>query len=97
MNEKVAGSASGSALSTKRRYIADSIDELKKVQFPTRQEAMRMTGVVLLIIVVISMCLFFSAVQISHLGLSNLANLVLGDLSNLVLVRRSTRAAGDRG
>ena len=58
MNEKVAGSASGSALSTKRRYIADSIDELKKVQFPTRQEAMRMTGVVLLIIVFISMCLF---------------------------------------
>ena len=58
MNEKVAGTASGSALSTKRGYVADSIDELKKVQSPTRQEAMRMTGVVLLIIIFISMCLF---------------------------------------
>jgi preprotein translocase SecE subunit len=58
MNEKVAGTATGVGAGAKRGYLADSIEELKKVQSPTRQEAMRMTGVVLLIIVFISMCLF---------------------------------------
>jgi preprotein translocase subunit SecE len=39
-------------------YVTESIEELKKVQSPTRQETLRLTGVVVLIIVFISMCLF---------------------------------------
>lgn len=58
MSEKVAKAASGSIISQAKGYIADSLDELKKVHSPTRQEAMKMTGVVLLIIVFISLCLF---------------------------------------
>jgi len=58
MNEKVAGTAAGAGVGSRRGYLAESIEELKKVQSPTRQEAMRMTGVVLIIIVFISMCLF---------------------------------------
>lgn len=58
MSDKVAGAASGSVLSRGRGYFSESVEELKKVQTPTRQEAMRLTGVVLLIIVFISLCLF---------------------------------------
>ena len=58
MNEKVASAASESTLSQAKGYVTGSIDELKKVQSPTRQEAMKLTGVVLLIIVFISLCLF---------------------------------------
>jgi len=57
MSEK-AEAQSGSVVSRGTGYISDSIDELKKVQTPTRQEALRLTGVVVLIIVFISMCLF---------------------------------------
>lgn len=39
-------------------YLSESVNELKKVQSPTRQETARLTGVVVLIIVFISMCLF---------------------------------------
>lgn len=57
MGEK-AEAQSGSFVSRGTGYVTDSIDELKKVQTPTRQEAFRLTGVVVLIIVFISMCLF---------------------------------------
>ena len=58
MSEKVANGASGSIVSRTKGYVSESIDELRKVQSPTRQEAMKMTGVVLLIIAFISLCLF---------------------------------------
>jgi preprotein translocase SecE subunit len=58
MSGKVANGASGSVVSRAKGYVSDSIDELKKVHSPTRQEAMKMTGVVLLIIAFISLCLF---------------------------------------
>jgi preprotein translocase SecE subunit len=58
MNEKVANGASESIVSRTKGYVSESIDELKKVHSPTRQEAMKMTGVVLLIIAFISLCLF---------------------------------------
>ncbi len=58
MNDKVADAPSGSIVSRGASYISESVEELKKVQTPTRQETMRLTGVVVLIIVFISMCLF---------------------------------------
>ena len=58
MNEKVANAPSESLVSRARGYISGSLDELKKVQSPTRQEAMKLTGVVVLIIGFISLCLF---------------------------------------
>ncbi len=58
MNEKVAQAPSTSIVTRTKDYLVDSVAELKKVQSPTRQETMRMTGGVLLIIVFISMCLF---------------------------------------
>ena len=53
------GAASGSVVARGSQYISDSFEELKKVQTPTRQEAFRLTLVVLMIIVFISLCLFF--------------------------------------
>jgi preprotein translocase SecE subunit len=58
MSDKAAGASSGSFVSRSRSYLSDSYDELKKVQTPTRQEAFRLTLVVLMIIVFISLCLF---------------------------------------
>lgn len=58
MSGKVVNGASESVVSRAKGYVSDSIDELKKVHSPTRQEAMKMTGVVLLIIAFISLCLF---------------------------------------
>lgn len=58
MNEKVANAASESFFSRAKGYLSESADELKKVQSPTRQEAMKLTGVVVLIIAFISICLF---------------------------------------
>jgi preprotein translocase subunit SecE len=58
MSDKVADAPSGSVISRGVTYISDSVEELKKVQSPTRQETMRLTGVVVMIIVFISMCLF---------------------------------------
>jgi preprotein translocase subunit SecE len=58
MNDKVADVPSGSVVARGSSYISESIEELKKVQTPTRQETMRLTGVVVLIIVFIAMCLF---------------------------------------
>lgn len=58
MNEKVANATSESFFSRARGYLSGSVDELKKVQSPTRQEAMKMTGVVVMIIAFISLCLF---------------------------------------
>jgi preprotein translocase subunit SecE len=58
MNDKVADASSESIVSRSAGYFTESVEELKKVSSPTRQETMRMTGVVLVIIVFISMCLF---------------------------------------
>jgi preprotein translocase SecE subunit len=58
MNNKAAGASSGSLVSRGSEYISESYEELKKVQTPTRQEAFRLTLVVLMIIVFISLCLF---------------------------------------
>jgi preprotein translocase SecE subunit len=58
MNGKVAGAASESVISRVKGYVSDSVEELKKVHSPTRQEAMKLTGVVVLIIAFISLCLF---------------------------------------
>jgi preprotein translocase subunit SecE len=58
MNDKAAGGSSGSLVSRGRGYFSESYEELKKVQSPTRQEAFRLTLVVLMIIVFISLCLF---------------------------------------
>ena len=57
MNDKVADSSAGVA-GGRQGYLASAVEELKKVHTPTRQETTRLTGVVLLIIVFISMCLF---------------------------------------
>jgi len=58
MNEKVAKATSESVISRAKGYVSESVDELKKVHSPTRQEAMKLTGVVVLIIAFISLCLF---------------------------------------
>jgi preprotein translocase subunit SecE len=58
MNDKVADASSESIVSRGAGYFTESVEELKKVSSPSRQETMRMTGVVLVIIVFISMCLF---------------------------------------
>lgn len=58
MSDKVADAPSSSVVSRGAGYFSESIEELKKVQTPTRQETMRLTLVVLMIIVFISMCLF---------------------------------------
>jgi preprotein translocase subunit SecE len=52
------GAATSGIFSRGRGYLSESVNELKKVQSPTRQETARLTGVVVLIIVFISMCLF---------------------------------------
>jgi len=57
MSDKVADAPSG-LISRGVGYVSESVEELKKVQTPTRQETMRLTGVVVMIIVFISMCLF---------------------------------------
>lgn len=59
MGEQVAQGASGSIVTRTKDYLVGSVDELKKVQSPSRQETLRMTGGVILIIVFISLCLFF--------------------------------------
>ena len=59
MAEKVGEAGKAGVFSRGQAYLHDSIDELKKVHTPTRQEALRLTWVVLLIIVFISLCLFF--------------------------------------
>jgi preprotein translocase subunit SecE len=57
MSDKVADASSG-LISRGVEYVSESVEELKKVHTPTRQETMRLTGVVVMIIVFISMCLF---------------------------------------
>jgi preprotein translocase subunit SecE len=57
MSDKVADAQSG-LISRSVDYVSESVEELKKVNFPTRQETVRLTGVVVMIIVFISMCLF---------------------------------------
>ena len=58
MSDKAASASSESVVSRSVGYFSDSVEELKKVQSPSREETLRLTGVVVLIIVFISMCLF---------------------------------------
>jgi preprotein translocase subunit SecE len=58
MTEKVTAGEKQGVFGRGQAYVRESIDELKKVHTPTRQEALRLTWVVLLIIVFISLCLF---------------------------------------
>ncbi len=58
MGGKSSDTTSASVISRGTDYVSSSVEELKKVQTPTRQEAIRLTGVVVMIIVFISMCLF---------------------------------------
>jgi preprotein translocase SecE subunit len=53
-----AQNGSEGSLTRKSSYIGDSIAELKKVTFPTRQETVQATLVTLLIVVIVSLCLF---------------------------------------
>ena len=41
-----------------REFVRESIFELRKVVWPTRQEAMRMTWIVMLVVVIFSLVLF---------------------------------------
>jgi preprotein translocase SecE subunit len=59
MGEQVVQGTSGSIVTRAKDYLVGSVEELKKVQSPSHQETLRMTGGVLLIIVFISLCLFF--------------------------------------
>lgn len=58
MNEKAAKAASKSWVTQGREYFSESYAELQRVQFPTRQETTRLSVVVLMIIVFVSVCLF---------------------------------------
>jgi preprotein translocase SecE subunit len=59
MGDNVARQSNESIVTRTRDYFTGSVEELKKVQSPSRQETLRMTGGVLMIIVFISLCLFF--------------------------------------
>ena len=48
----------GSAVVKGRSYLSESIAELKKVSYPTRQQTMQATLVTLVIVVFVSICLF---------------------------------------
>jgi preprotein translocase subunit SecE len=57
-----------------RDFFSESLFELRKVVWPTRQEAMRITGVVLLVVLIISLILAgfdFVISQLIKLLLSN--------------------------
>jgi preprotein translocase subunit SecE len=57
-----------------REFFSESLFELRKVVWPTRQEATRITGVVLLVVLVISLILFLMDLVIQwgiHALLSN--------------------------
>jgi preprotein translocase subunit SecE len=57
-----------------RDFFSESLFELRKVVWPTRQEAMRITGVVLLVVLIISLILAgfdFVISQLVKLLLSN--------------------------
>ena len=54
---KQAAAASGSTESN--GFFAESIEELRKVTTPTRQEATQATMVTLVIVVFVAFCLFF--------------------------------------
>lgn len=49
---------SGNPISRGISFLGDSVEELKKVSHPTRQETMQATVVTILIMAVVSMCLF---------------------------------------
>jgi preprotein translocase subunit SecE len=50
-----------------REFLSESLFELRKVVWPTRQETFRITWVVLLVVVVISLILSFFDLIISQL------------------------------
>ena len=48
----------GSPVTRGKRFLSESVEELKKVSFPTRQETMQATFVTILIVVFMAFCLF---------------------------------------
>jgi len=58
MNEKAAAASKESILTKGTTYLSESVEELKKIHTPTRQETVRLTWVVLIIVLFISLCLF---------------------------------------
>jgi preprotein translocase subunit SecE len=48
----------GSAIVKGRSYLSESIAELKKVSYPTRQQTMQATLVTLVIVIFVAICLF---------------------------------------
>ena len=56
-----------------RGFLAESLFELRKVVWPTRDEALRLTGVVLLVVMIISLVL-----ALFDLIISQLVKLLLG-------------------
>ena len=50
-----------------REFISESIFELRKVVWPTRQETLRITGVILVVVVIVSLILSFFDLIISWL------------------------------
>lgn len=63
----------GSFISQPIAFINGSIEELKKVTHPTRQETMQATLVTLLIIVFVAACLFVLDVILNRLMLALLS------------------------
>lgn len=56
-----------SAAPNSKGYLADSLEEVKKVSFPTRQETFQATFVTLAIMVIVSLTLFVLDFVISRL------------------------------
>ena len=50
-----------------REYLSESLFELRKVVWPTRQEALRVTGVILAVVIIISLILSLFDLVISWL------------------------------
>lgn len=48
----------GSVIAKSRGYLSDSIAELKKVSYPTRQQTIQATLVTLVIVFFVAICLF---------------------------------------
>ncbi len=57
----------GSSVSSARGFLAESVDELKKVTTPTRQETIQATLVTLVIMIFVAVCLFLLDILFSNL------------------------------
>jgi preprotein translocase SecE subunit len=64
---------SGSIVTRTGNFFTESIEELKKVTHPTRQETMQATLVTLLIIFFVAICLFILDVILNRLMLALLS------------------------